>query len=293
MSDEKRAYSVSLGDPEKADSLRTFALAVSTMLVRLAGRIIALEHKTTTTSARTAGGSTQLSPVFTVASTGKAIAVASAKFNLTGYSDESVGYSLDVSGDIGGGISGTVQGYTLDYGGGLTAGFLGNNEDADQPRVDVGFKSKRGGQMEMYASAPDGDTPLPRDGQLRYTIGPTGYIGFFRYIGGDAWRCIGGITAEGRVVAGWYHYGFPGTSDVGGGTAPEHPVNVYGEAGVGGTVCSTTSIAHITKGGVFTGVGIVLSDAATGVVIDGKTYTRTPVLAADGVTVVYALASAT
>lgn len=104
MSDEKREYSVRLGDPEKADSLRTFALAVSTMLVRLAGRIIALEHKTTTTSARTAG---------------------------------------------------------------------------------------------------------------------------------------------------------------------------------------------ITKGGVFTGVGIVLSDAATGVVINGKTYTRTPVLAADGVTVVYALASAT
>lgn len=294
MSDDKKEYAVVLGDPGKVDSLRKFALAVSMMLVRLAGRIIALEYKTTTTSARTAGGSTQLTPTFVVAGTGKSVSVASAKFNLAGYSDESVGYELDVSGDIGGGIGGTVQGYTLNYGNGLTAGFLGNNETPTQPRIDVGFKSKRGGQMEMYASAVEGEAALARDGQLRYTIGPTGYIAFFRFVSGTSWKCIGGIDPNGRIVAGWNNTGFPGDADQAtppGGVAkapPPYPVTVYNEG-----TNTHTPVGGITKGGVFTGVGIVLSDEATGVVINGKTYTRTPVLASDGVTVVYALACAT
>lgn len=286
MSDEKD-FTVRLDDASKASSLVKFALMVSDKLVKLALRIAALERQTTAAPGRETAGATSAAISFMNPLTKQAILIPSATFNRAGYDNERVGYVLDISGAVGGGIGGTVQGYTLNYGenGGepLTAGFMGNNEDPTQPRIDVGFKSKRGGQLEMYGSAVEGGTPMPRDGQLRFTVGPTGYIAFFRYIGSNSWRCIGGITAEGRIVAGWYHYGFPGTSDASGTSAAGHPVTVYGEAGTGGAN-TTTPVAYITKGGVFTG---------TGVSIGGKSYARTAVLAADGVTTVYALASAT
>lgn len=298
MSDESQQYSVTLGDASSASSVRSFAMAVSATLVRLAMRIISLERRLRGTTGGRAAGSTAVNMQFVDPVTGEIVFLPGVRFVLPQHNDGNVGFELDLSGTVGGGIGGTVQGYTINYGqnGGekLTSGLLGNNEDAAQPRMDVGFKSKRGGAMEMYAAAAVGSSAFSRDGQVRLTLGPvatdgtnTGkkaFLGLYRYggktlAGADYWQCIGGFDANGRLAVGWKNYSFPTDGQL------PHPVSVYGEAGDGALASpgySAALVAYISKAGAISG---------TSIIIGGKTYSRTAIVV-DGTTH-YVLASAT
>lgn len=298
MSDESQQFTVSIDDPSSGPSLRKFALAVSAALVRLARRLALLERKTVGTRGGRAAGSTAVDLQFVDPVTGEIIFLPGVRFVLPAHNEGNVGFELDLSGTVGGGIGGTVQGYTINYGqnGGekLTSGLLGNNEDDAQPRMDVGFKSKRGGAMEMYAAAAVGDAALTRDGQIRQTLGPVvtdgtnagkkAFWGIYRYggktlAGADFWQCIGGFDANGRLAVGWKNYSFPTDGQL------PHPLCVYAEAGDGTLAVpdySATPVASISKAGAISG---------TSIVIGGKTYARTAIVV-DGVTH-YVLASAT
>ena len=289
MSDESKTFTVRLGNPESAESLRKFAQDVSAALVRLAKRMGASDARSRGRRSPQSSGATSFEIQLVDPATGDIVFLPGVRFLLPKHNDTNTGFELDISGDIGVGIGGTVQGYTLNYGknGGekLTAGLLGNNEDPAQPRMDVGFKVKRGASIEMYASAVEGAAPMPRDGQLRMTCGPSGFVGFYRYAGGDRWECIGGMDANGRLAVGWKNSGFPGTSDMW--AAPKdpipHPLSVYGETGGTGaeTSYTKTPVATISKTGVVT---------CTGLSMGGKTFTAKLAELADG-TQAYVLAS--
>lgn len=298
MSDESQQYSVTIDDTSSGASLRKFAQSVSSALVRLAKRLSLLERKTVGTKGGRMAGSTIVDLQFVDPVTGEIIFLPGVRFVLPAHNEGNVGFELDLSGTVGGGIGGTVQGYTINYGqnGGekLTAGLLGNNETPTQPRMDVGFKSKRGGAMEMYAAAAVGSGALERDGQIRQTLGPVvtdatnagkkAFWGIYRYGGktlanADYWQCIGGFDANGRLAVGWKNYNFPTDAQL------PHPLCVFGEAGDGAAATpgyDATIQAYISKTGVLSG---------TSIVIGGKTYARTAIVV-DGTTH-YVLASAT
>lgn len=291
MSNDAKQYSVTIDDPSSGPSLRKFAMSVSAALVRLAQRIANMENRTKGTRGGRPSGSTAVDLQFVDPVTGEIVFLPGVRFVLPTHNEGNVGFELDLSGTVGGGIGGTVQGYTINYGqnGGekLTSGLLGNNEDPAQPRMDVGFKSKRGAAMEMYASAAHGATPFDRDGQLRYTVGPTGYVSFHRYggkktvSGADYWECIGGLDPNGRLAVGWKNYNFPTDAQL------PHPLCVFGETGDGSLASGSEGYsaaikASISKTGAISG---------TSIVIGGVTYARTAIVV-DGVTH-YVLASAT
>ena len=90
----------------------------------------------------------------------------------------------------------------------LAAGMSANNEDPNIPRLDLGFKPKRGATLEFYGT--DGDESNSRKGQMRVTLGPDGKLIVSRYVSGERWEVIGGFGENGEIICGWRNTGWPG-----------------------------------------------------------------------------------
>ena len=173
MSNAQHPYTVRLGGKIDDESLRKFAFAVSDALTRLSKTAA----KTTVVQGESVQGSTASWAIALYDEvTGMIAFLPGVRFVPLGANDVNIGFELDVSPRVGFGIGGTSQGYMANYGtvGGskLAAGMSANNEDPNIPRLDLGFKPKRGATLEFYGS--DGDEDNTRKGQLRATLGPAG-----------------------------------------------------------------------------------------------------------------------
>jgi hypothetical protein len=200
------------------------------------------------------------------------------RFVPVGADDVNIGFELDVSPRVGSGIGGTSQGYMANYGtvGGskLAAGMSANNEDPNIPRLDLGFKPKRGATLEFYGS--DGGTDNTRRGQLRATLGPGGQLIISRYVSGDRWEVIGGFGENGEMICGWRNTGWPASSDTWGTTvAPPAVLNVYGQTGGIGSEAAYTKlpVATIDKDGVVGGTKLKLNNGKHSVTLNPTGFT--------------------
>jgi hypothetical protein len=142
----------------------------------------------------------------------------------------------------------------------LAAGVSANNEDPNIPRLDLGFKPKRGATMEFYGS--DGDALNTRKGELRATLGPGGKLIIYRYVSGDTWEVIGGFGPNGELVCGFKNYWWPGDGVDGDGLPVANPpdvtavFNVYAQPTSGTT---NDPVATIDKAGVISGTKLTLN----------------------------------
>lgn len=286
MSDEKQ-YTVRVDEPaDSPQSLRKFALAVSTALTNLWKKIQEIRPSA---YIRGSASSASLSLALLDPVTGQIVFLPGVRFVVPGASDVNVGFELDVSGAIGTGIGGTVQGYTANYGTlfgtKLTAGSMANNENAQIPRYDVGFAVKRGATMEMYGTDGTGNT---RAGQCRLTVGPTGRMVYVRYVSADRWEVMGGFGTNHELVCGWRNTGWPGTTDTWGSTsAPSHPFNVYNRGGGIGSETTYTKnpMATISDAGQLTVKSVKIDDGTnTAAATKSLTLTLTGVPAATNLT---------
>lgn len=246
------ARTVRIDTPINESALRKFALAVSQALTRIqdnvdAGAVVPAEAVSGTV------GSWAVS--LYNEQTGTLAFLPGVRFVPVGANDVNIGFEIDVSPTTGTGIGGTAQGYMFNYGtvngAKLAAGMSANNEDPNEPRVDLGFKPKKGATMEFYGV--DGDSTNYRKGQLRATLGPAGQLAIFKYVSGDTWECIGGFGPNGEMVCGWKNTDWPGGHDTWGATtAPPAVLNVYAQTGGVGAESSYTKkpIATVSAAGV-------------------------------------------
>ena len=261
MKNAQNPYTVRLDGNINDETLRKFALAVSDALTRLSKTAA----KTTVVQGESVQGSTaSWSIALYDEVTGMIAFLPGVRFAPVGANDVNVGFELDVSPRVGSGIGGTSQGYMANYGtvGGskLAAGMSANNEDPNIPRLDLGFKPKRGATLEFYGS--DGDEDNTRKGQLRATLGPGGQLIISRYVSEDRWEVIGGFGENGEMICGWRNTGWPASSDTWGTTdAPPAVLNVYGQTGGVGSEAAYTKlpVATIDKAGVISGTKLTLN----------------------------------
>lgn len=286
MNEKDKQFTVRLEEPGDTKAVKKFALAVSALFTKLWQEIKSLRPATYT---RGTASSSSLSMALLDPVTGQIVFLPGVRFVVPGGSDVNVGFELDVSGAIGTGIGGTVQGYTANYGSlfgtKLTAGSMANNENPQIPRYDVGFAVKRGATMEMYGTDGTGNS---RAGQCRLTVGPTGRMVYVRYVSADRWEVMGGFGTNHELVCGWRNTGWPGTSDTWGTTsAPSHPFNVYNRGGGIGSESSYTKLpmATISDAGQLTAKSIKIDDGTnTAAATKSVTLTLTGVPAATNLT---------
>lgn len=286
MNEKDKQFTVRLEEPGDTKAVKKFALAVSALFTKLWQEIKALRPAT---YVRGTASSASLSMALLDPVTGQIVFLPGVRFVVPGGSDVNVGFELDVSGAIGTGIGGTVQGYTANYGSlfgtKLTAGSMANNENPQIPRYDVGFAVKRGATMEMYGTDGTGNN---RAGQCRLTVGPTGRMVYVRHVSGDRWEVMGGFGTNHELVCGWRNTGWPGTSDTWGTTtAPSHPFNVYNRGGGIGSESSYTKLpmATISDAGQLTAKSIKIDDGTnTAEATKSVTLTLTGVPAATNLT---------
>ena len=275
MKNAQNPYTVRLDGNINDETLRKFALAVSDALTRLSKTAA----KTTVVQGESVQGSTaSWSIALYDEVTGLIAFLPGVRFVPVGANDVNVGFELDVSPRVGLGIGGTSQGYMANYGtvGGskLAAGMSANNEDPNIPRLDLGFKPKRGATLEFYGS--DGDMDNTRKGQLRATLGPGGQLIISRYVSGDRWEVIGGFGENGEMICGWRNTGWPASSDTWGTTnAPPAVLNVYGQTGGIGSEAAYTKlpVATIDKDGVVGGTKLKLNNGAHSVTLNPTGFT--------------------
>ncbi len=267
---------VRLDMPVTDEALQKFALAISEALTRLGGQ---------TAKAPVVRGESIQGKFGSWAialydeETGVIAFLPGVRFIPVGGDDINIGFELDVSPRVGSGaISGTSQGYMANYGtvGGakLAAGMSANNEDPNIPRLDLGFKPKRGATMEFYGS--DGDAGNTRKGQLRATLGPGGRLVVTRYVSDNRWEVIGGFGENGEIICGWRNTGWPSSGDTWGSTsAPPAVVNVYGQTGGIGSEGAYTKVpvATIDKDGVITGSKVTIGNGSDKITIPTPTGT--------------------
>ena len=269
-----------------ATALRKFALSVSSLLTAMSRKIQTLRPLT---YFKGKASSASLSMALIDPTTGQIVFLPGVRFVVPGTNDVNVGFELDVSGAIGAGIGGTVQGYTANYGNlfgsKLAAGVMANNENPNIPRFDMGFAVKRGATMEFYGT--DGVDNL-RAGQLRATVGPTGRVVFVRYVSGERWEVLGGFGTNHELVCGWRNTGWPGSGDTWGATvAPAHPFNVYNRGGGVGSESAYTKlpVATISDAGLASVTGVKIDNATnTTAATKSATLTLTGVPAATHLT---------
>lgn len=261
MKNGQNPNTVRIDGPVTDEALRKFALAVSAALTRLANSAA----KSAVVQGESVQGSTASWAIALYDEVSGTIAfLPGVRFVPVGANDVNVGFELDVSPRVGAGIGGTSQGYMANYGtvGGskLAAGMSANNEDPNIPRLDLGFKPKRGAALEFYGS--DGDVTNTRKGQLRATLGPGGQLIISRYVSGERWEVIGGFGANGELICGWRNTGWPASTDTWGATvAPPGVLNVYGQTGGIGSESAYTKlpVATIDKDGVVAGTKLTLN----------------------------------
>ena len=280
MKNAQNPYTVRLDGNINDETLRKFALAVSDALTRLSKTAA----KTTVLQGESVQGSTaSWSIALYDEVTGMIAFLPGVRFVPVGANDVNVGFELDVSPRVGSGIGGTSQGYMANYGtvGGskLAAGMSANNEDPNIPRLDLGFKPKRGATMEFYGS--DGDALNTRKGELRATLGPGGKLIIYRYVSGDTWEVIGGFGPNGELVCGFKNYWWPGDGVDGDGLPVANPphvpavFNVYAQPTSGTT---NDPVATIDKAGVISGTKLTLNHGT------GHSVTLDPAAATGAVT---------
>lgn len=280
MKNAQNPYTVRLDGKINDETLRKFALAVSDALTRLSKTAA----KTTVIQGESVQGSTaSWSIALYDEVTGMIAFLPGVRFVPVGANDVNVGFELDVSPRVGSGIGGTSQGYMANYGtvGGskLAAGMSANNEDPNIPRLDLGFKPKRGATMEFYGS--DGDALNTRKGELRATLGPGGKLIIYRYVSGDTWEVIGGFGPNGELVCGFKNYWWPGDGVDGDGLPVANPpdvtavINVYAQPTSGTT---NDPVATIDKAGVISGTKLTLNHGT------GHSVTLDPAAATGAVT---------
>lgn len=280
MKNAQNPYTVRLDGNINDETLRKFALAVSDALTRLSKTAA----KTTVVQGESVQGSTaSWSIALYDEVTGMIAFLPGVRFVPVGANDVNVGFELDVSPRVGSGIGGTSQGYMANYGtvGGskLAAGMSANNEDPNIPRLDLGFKPKRGATMEFYGS--DGDALNTRKGELRATLGPGGKLIIYRYVSGDTWEVIGGFGPNGELVCGFKNYWWPGDGVDGDGLPVANPpdvtavINVYAQPTSGTT---NDPVATIDKAGVISGTKLTLNHGT------GHSVTLDPAAATGAVT---------
>ena len=275
MKNAQNPYTVRFDTPISDDTVRKFALAVSAALARLANSAA----KSTVVQGESVQGSTASWAIALYDEVSGTIAfLPGVRFVPVGANDVNIGFELDVSPRVGSGIGGTSQGYMANYGtvGGskLAAGMSANNEDPNIPRLDLGFKPKRGATLEFYGS--DGDTDNTRRGQLRATLGPGGQLIISRYVSGDRWEVIGGFGENGEMICGWRNTGWPGSGDTWGTTvAPPAVINVYGQTGGIGSEAAYTKlpVATIDKDGVVGGAKLKLNNGEHSVTLNPTGFT--------------------
>jgi len=275
MKNAQNPYTVRLDGKLNDETLRKFALAVSDALTRLSKTAA----KTTVVQGESVQGSTASWAIALYDEvTGMIAFLPGVRFVPVGADDVNIGFELDVSPRVGSGIGGTSQGYMANYGtvGGskLAAGMSANNEDPNIPRMDLGFKPKRGATLEFYGS--DGDEDNTRRGQLRATLGPGGQLIISRYVSGDRWEVIGGFGENGEMICGWRNTGWPASSDTWGTTvAPPAVLNVYGQTGGIGSEAAYTKlpVATIDKDGVVGGTKLKLNNGKHSVTLNPTGFT--------------------
>jgi hypothetical protein len=275
MKNAQNPYTVRLDGKLNDETLRKFALAVSDALTRLSK----IAAKSTVVQGESVQGSTASWALALYDEvTGLIAFLPGVRFVPVGADDVNIGFELDVSPRVGSGIGGTSQGYMANYGtvGGskLAAGMSANNEDPNIPRLDLGFKPKRGATLEFYGS--DGDTDNTRRGQLRATLGPGGQLIISRYVSGDRWEVIGGFGENGEMICGWRNTGWPGSGDTWGTTvAPPAVLNVYGQTGGIGSEAAYTKlpVATIDKDGVVGGTKLKLNNGEHSVTLNPTGFT--------------------
>ena len=275
MKNSQNPYTVRLDGKLNDETLRKFALAVSDALTRLSKTAA----KTTVVQGKSVQGSTASWAIALYDEvTGLIAFLPGVRFVPVGADDVNIGFELDVSPRVGSGIGGTSQGYMANYGtvGGskLAAGMSANNEDPNIPRLDLGFKPKRGATLEFYGS--DGDEGNTRRGQLRATLGPGGQLIISRYVSGDRWEVIGGFGENGEMICGWRNTGWPASSDTWGATAaPPAVLNVYGQTGGIGSEAAYTKlpVATIDKDGVVGGTKLKLNNGDHSVTLNPTGFT--------------------
>ena len=275
MKNAQNPYTVRLDGKLNDETLRKFALAVSDALTRLSK----IAAKSTVVQGESVQGSTASWAIALYDEvTGLIAFLPGVRFVPVGADDVNIGFELDVSPRVGSGIGGTSQGYMANYGtvGGskLAAGMSANNEDPNIPRLDLGFKPKRGATLEFYGS--DGDTDNTRRGQLRATLGPGGQLIISRYVSGDRWEVIGGFGENGEMICGWRNTGWPGSGDTWGTTvAPPAVLNVYGQTGGIGSEAAYTKlpVATIDKDGVVGGTKLKLNNGEHSVTLNPTGFT--------------------
>lgn len=275
MKNAQNPYTVRFDGKLNDETLRKFALAVSDALTRLSK----IAAKSTVVQGESVQGSTASWALALYDEvTGLIAFLPGVRFVPVGADDVNIGFELDVSPRVGSGIGGTSQGYMANYGtvGGskLAAGMSANNEDPNIPRLDLGFKPKRGATLEFYGS--DGDTDNTRRGQLRATLGPGGQLIISRYVSGDRWEVIGGFGENGEMICGWRNTGWPGSGDTWGTTvAPPAVLNVYGQTGGIGSEAAYTKlpVATIDKDGVVGGTKLKLNNGEHSVTLNPTGFT--------------------
>ena len=275
MKNAQNPYTVRFDGKLNDETLRKFALAVSDALTRLSKTAA----KTSVVQGESVQGSTASWAIALYDEvTGLIAFLPGVRFVPVGADDVNIGFELDVSPRVGSGIGGTSQGYMANYGtvGGskLAAGMSANNEDPNIPRLDLGFKPKRGATLEFYGS--DGDTDNTRRGQLRATLGPGGQLIISRYVSGDRWEVIGGFGENGEMICGWRNTGWPASSDTWDTTvAPPAVLNVYGQTGGVGSEAAYTKlpVATIDKDGVVGGTKLKLNNGEHSVTLNPTGFT--------------------
>ena len=275
MKNAQNPYTVRFDGKLNDETLRKFALAVSDALTRLSKTAA----KTSVVQGESVQGSTASWAIALYDEvTGLIAFLPGVRFVPVGADDVNIGFELDVSPRVGSGIGGTSQGYMANYGtvGGskLAAGMSANNEDPNIPRLDLGFKPKRGATLEFYGS--DGDEDNTRKGQLRATLGPGGQLIISRYVSGDRWEVIGGFGENGEMICGWRNTGWPASSDTWGTTvAPPAVLNVYGQTGGIGSEAAYTKlpVATIDKDGVVGGTKLKLNNGEHSVTLNPTGFT--------------------
>ena len=275
MKNAQNPYTVRFDGKLNDETLRKFALAVSDALTRLSKTAA----KTTVVQGESVQGSTASWAIALYDEvTGLIAFLPGVRFVPLGADDVNIGFELDVSPRVGSGIGGTSQGYMANYGtvGGskLAAGMSANNEDPNIPRLDLGFKPKRGATLEFYGS--DGDEDNTRKGQFRATLGPGGQLIISRYVSEDRWEVIGGFGENGEMICGWRNTGWPGSGDTWGTTvAPPAVINVYGQTGGIGSEAAYTKlpVATIDKDGVVGGTKLKLNNGEHSVTLNPTGFT--------------------
>lgn len=276
MKYKQQSYTVRLGSPINEETLRRFSLAVSDALVRLSKES---QQTKVVPVAQMQGASNSWTLALYDENTGVLAFLPGVRFVPVGADDVNIGFELDISPRVGSeGIGGTSQGYMANYGtvGGskLAAGMSANNEDPNIPRLDLGFKPKRGATLEFYGT--DGDESNSRKGQMRATLGPDGKLIVSRYVSGDRWEVIGGFGENGEIICGWRNTGWPASEDTWGTTiAPPAVLNVYGQTGGLGSESAYTKlpVATIDKEGVISGAKLQLKDGSNSITLNPSGFT--------------------